>query len=488
MTPPTPKPLIPHTIAPTSSTPQGVFQQDTKIVSLFRLTENLPLGVKVDPVFSKPLPCIKGESRPSLVGQYQGQDTCDLEAAKGAYQVAVEAYKESCVDYSERLKGDILKKMTSGKPLTQQEKEFLIKSKTPVSKGLTEISYLNPLADRPFSPPIHPLFRYQPTTCGEAEYSIPVVLGNFGLLNPEEIHPFFRLAYQLNVDQLHDFRSAKSFVEVAKKIQPELTPGKQLVISYPASGSHLAPLGIAFHLMDEGGLTSALFNYSEIDENAPKRILGYLKGLAQMPADPNNPGGADGFITRLSHWKVKKQIGYEEVFQFFYKGKAITLRVGIKRSQDHYMADPYLKGTQLLILHDLGEIEEEKYLAATVARYHQQRKNGSASWVVSDGPLHDIQTLGSETTFQGKFGCYGVKPSGEFFEDKIWGISKRDGDEVLAQSARAYFNFLDRNFGGDPYLRSTEFSGRAFSSRSGFHLLIHLDQKTMPVHLVRLND
>jgi hypothetical protein len=482
MTPPLPK-----SNAPTEMKAETLFHTALSSVDLEHFKHQVHPG-DVPSYFSKPLPCLRGEKRPPLVSEYVGPGVCGIKQAKDSYQLAFQAYDQGCIRVAEELKKRIFQKIQNRKTLNTEEADFYKKSNIRISTGLMEMKVVNPLADRSLSFPSNPLYRYQTTTCGEAETSIPAVLDQFGLLDPGSVHPFFNFIYELNVDQLHDFRSGESFIKAADIIETELKKNRQrsLIISYPAAGSHIAPLVIAFRLIDNGSLDTATFNFSEIDENSPKRILGYLQGLANMPANPEKPD-EPRLITGLIHWKVQKKKGYEEIFSFRYQGKPITLRVGIKRSDDKYLADSYLQNTQLLILHDMTNYAEERRLVNSLARFQHQRKSSAPSWVLGDVGQKEFESLGEEIIFKGKFGCGGVQISGEFFYDKTWSVSKQGADEELVQSARMFLGAEEPRIYLDPYSTSSEFREESFlSHRNGFNLLIHLKQNSIPVHLISI--
>lgn len=231
-------------------------------------------GERIVPVFSRPLVCLQGSDRPVGVLQYVGTKPCGTEQAREAMRLAFEKFERIC----------------GGRPPRGQDS---------AGNGSLFWSVRHPTALVSFN---GGEFRAKPVRCNRLpnsydevgavrrdryehfdEFSIPLVLKGFGLLDIG--HPFFDIVYRLNFDQLHDFRSAESFIDAAGKMAVVLKEAgkRSFNATYLASGSHMTPLIVALLLVDGDVIDEAHFIFTEINEAAVERVRLYLNAIFNGP-------------------------------------------------------------------------------------------------------------------------------------------------------------------------------------------------------------
>lgn len=430
-----------------------------------------------EPLNDKPLVCMGGVDRPSLVAEYQGSGTCNYAQAQKLISLAHGQYHQSCQIPWEEVRARVNKLSENGGPAISQEdgeflRDFSMRSNQGVQVDMFTRVKLHPLADRDIQFPQSPDYKFHPTTCGDAQWSIPVILDNFGMLDPAKTHPFLNILFHLNADQLHDFRSTPSFKKVAEAMEPALKKSKtrELKVAYPASSSHLAPLMVAFHLMDRDTLIRAELNFSEIDTRTPDRIGAYLELMEKMKVTLPGHRWPSSLITGLNKQVKKDDKGdwAQTRFTFGYRGKLIIVNVFNNPEPNKYIPDQYLKKSNLLVVHDLENSTEGERLLTAMGQYHAQGERKSPAWAVSDDqPKTPVQNATTQQ-MSGKFGCGPVDHTRILLGAQHWFQYPKGPDASLMSGARQTF---------DP-----------FYAHSSFSLIkIHYDQNDSPFYLIGWN-
>lgn len=460
--------------APNSTQPyQHVFKQKTVQIANFEKTKDLDRALAkfrgVDPFFKKPLVCTRGSDRPPLVAEFQGGGVCAYGAAQSLMKLARQLYETSCQKPWDEAKARIQRKISIGEKLDQADKDYLTRSNQRVSLDMYTMIKVHPFSDSAVKLPNSSNYNFQPTTCGEAQYSIPILLENFGFEDPQSIHPFYQIVFHLNADQLHDFRSAQAFKDAAVAMGPLLKQSgtRELKAVYPASGSHLAALGVAFQLMDAGQIDRASFQLSEIDANSAKRIGSYLELMTKMPV--RHPGASQirALITHLKKQEKQDMEGQwqETTFSFNYRGKPIQLRIFNNTKKGKYIADSYLKDANLLVLHDMVENpSEEDRLLKTMGQIQEKRQGKSPAFVLGAKKPPTAPANVRVQEFKGKYGCGPVDTTGKIFGEDTWTWSAKGPEHTLLKGARTLF---------DPFESHSDLSP----------IKVHYNQRSHPFYL-----
>lgn len=313
----------------------------------------------------RPWVCIPGDDRPYGVPYYNGPAACGANEAREAMREANVRLSEMCNDFAPEGKDLQWKGSTMFESPPVACSKFYSKIKT---KFFGEI--------------------YAPT-------SIPVVLDNFGLM--DVVHPFFDIVYRLNIDQLQDFRSAGAFIKVTDAIEEEgliAAEKRDFSVMYPGSGSHIAPLVMALLMIDNGSIDRAYFTFTEIDDEAARRIDTYLSAMS---------GGDDPIFTDYSTYNAETVNGERTFFVFDYKGKRISLSLLLDNAGRCYLPREFecssycpseeMVEKDVLVIHDVGSVRETKLLVREA--YLMQRIYGrnKTSWIVIGGEDIDHFTM-----------------------------------------------------------------------------------------------
>lgn len=161
-------------------------------------------------------------------------------------------------------------------------------------------------------------------------------------------HPLARLFNSVDAAFFHDFRGLPAFDVLAtvlvQKI-PDIAARRELQVLYPGSGSHVAPLIAAMRLIDQGVIDRARFTFTEIKD--------YSDRIGMLLAEGKEQGLFDDV-------KVSEPIphilsGSEQTFEITYRGKKIEIVFALNRSGEKYYRREFLKGADLVVIHDPGD-------------------------------------------------------------------------------------------------------------------------------------
>jgi len=165
---------------------------------------------------------------------------------------------------------------------------------------------------------------------------------------PDEIKknsPFY--PFLLCPNLIKYFRSHEVFWQLAGAVEnlPQVKETGELRALYPASGSHLAPLDLFHHLIQQGKIGKATIIFTEVSNFALLQVRYLLQGLQKRKV-----------YTDLKE-EIKKYLsgGTETIFTFKYLGKEIKLVFALNRSGDDYYREDYLSQSALWIVHDPGD-------------------------------------------------------------------------------------------------------------------------------------
>ncbi len=495
--------------------PIPVGENEIKVIKIFDvnlLNGNEDLQSKVDdllnvkpviPIFPKPIACIPGKNRPYLVPEYVGKAECGIEQAKQGMQIAADSYSASCKNPQQSEKFDTSK-------LSSEKLAELIRTGHVVVEGLSNIETTT--TKTPIKFKAHPLFKFEPAKChdeqrsqGSAVHSpvvaIPILLKRFDLIHPP--HPFFDIVYRLNIDQLHDFRSAKVFLEVADKLKDELVRAKQRTfhLTYPASGSHMAPLAVPLKLMDQQVIDRANLVFTELDQNSVGRIEAYLKGSSELFENlktdlriyekekliKNDKNLKINLMDLLNQkFPFSKKGEYEVTFSFTYRNKPISLTVAIRRSEG-YSREEYLAQANLVVVHDLGSESDTEELINLTTKLRKQGKNNQPAWYIMEGDQKNPNKVNIQgvqypvQSWKGLYGCGSIEAP-DYFHPEIRTVKQSGTSYQLVKQQRnwsdPFFTLSnpDEKIQLNPLVR-TQSSGR---------LKIHRKQMFQSVSLLRL--
>lgn len=247
----------------------------------------------------KPLACYppQGSNTP------QPQETCDTDSVLVKYDSAVSNYQKNCVTDQ----GDV----------ADRNQALDLKCSSEELKKLKQ--------------------------CDDSWGSLPVTAKRVGTM--EIGSPFRRLIPHLDKNGIDDFRSTEVMTKAAQ--DPDLAAlmkKKKLInILYPASGSHMAPLGIAMKGIDQGYLDSAHLTYTEVDASAEDRVRTYLEAMASP---------SQNLITSLHEKTEQFKEGHETKFDFYYKGKYVSLTFALNRGGELWARNEVIRDADLIIFHD----------------------------------------------------------------------------------------------------------------------------------------
>jgi hypothetical protein len=460
----------------------------------------------VVPVFPKPLVCLPGESRPYLVPEYAGKNECGIDQAKEGIKLALDSYEQSCKDPKTTLK--VLTKEDWEK-ISPSEQERLLRSAQIVKNTSSN--------NTPVKFRAHPLFKFEAAICHDEKggplyrpiVAIPIFLKKFNLLNPP--HPFFNIAYRVNADQLHDFRSAKVFLEIAEKLKEKLIQSNQrsFHITYPASGSHMTPLAVPLKLIDQKVIDRASLTFTELDPNAVGRIEAYLKGSSDLFKNLKTDLKVyrNGKLQKVyRNLKVNlmdfldekfprflKKGEYEVHFSWLYQNKPVSLTVAIARSKS-YSREEYLARANLLVIHDMGDPSDAEKLVNQTTQLRRGKKNVHPAWVVMEGSEKYskeiiqkgiVRIAGFDhhaESWKGLYGC-GYIEEANYFDDDIRSVKGKNSSLKLVKKKRNFFDPFYRI--ADPDYKPRGMDPLSRVQDNGF-LKVHRDQQVNDVLLVRL--
>ena len=165
---------------------------------------------------------------------------------------------------------------------------------------------------------------------------------------PDEIKknsPFYPFLFCPNL--IKYFRSHEVFWQLAGTVEnlPQVKETGELRALYPASGSHLAPLDLFHHLIQQGKIEKATIICTEADNFALLQVRSLLQGLQKRKV----------YSDLKEETKKYLSGGTENIFTLKYLGKEIKLVFALNRSGKDYYREEYLSQSALWIVHDPGD-------------------------------------------------------------------------------------------------------------------------------------
>jgi len=384
-------------------------------------------------IFQKPLVCVGGKKRPLGLPEYIGSESCDVSKSREVLKHVYDQYQEAC------------EPLLTGKRVWPNGKIIFTNEEVCNQKPDGVISIDSSTAFSMLDLPCSEVVSKGFDGCGSDYQTIPIVLGEFGLLDIE--HPLFDIVHRLNIDQIQDFRSANAFIKVAETMGPVLHNANQreLTITYPAAGSHLTPLIVGMGLIDEGTIDSANYTYTEIDDSAPHRVAEYLRAMTGVVGELKvqttvyslSKPKASGKMKKITQFKgltKRKKGSYETKFLWSYRGKSMSLTLAIRMSGFSYSRDEYLEKANLLVFHDITTAP-----APIITHAIELRENSgdvSPMWTIADRSRDLREKISSDAHLEidASYGCRGVGGGyTHWYDFQTWAVS---GDRFIKRKRR----------------------------------------------------